>query len=114
VALEAYCDTREEGLQLVGLLAACRWSSLARINVTRPMGEDWWKRFARATGGGLGSVGRIVTCRRAIIGARMEDLRIIWEATEDRWLVGWQDVLKRDGELGWMRLQLMLEEELEE
>ena len=28
-----------------------------------------------------------------------------------RWWVGWQDVLKRDGELGWMRLQLMLEEE---
>ena len=37
VALEAFCDTREEGLQLVGLLAACRWSSLARISVTRPM-----------------------------------------------------------------------------
>ena len=31
-----------------------------------------------------------------------------------RWWVGWQDVLKRDGELGWMRLQLMLEEEVEE
>ena len=37
VALEAYCDSREEGLQLVGLLAACRWSSLGRINVTQPM-----------------------------------------------------------------------------
>lgn len=37
VALEAYCDTREEGLQLVGLLAACRWSGLGRINVTQPM-----------------------------------------------------------------------------
>ena len=28
--------------------------------------------------------------------------------------MGWQDVLKRDGELGWIRLQLMLEEEVEE
>ena len=37
VALEAYCDSREEGLQLVQLLAACRWSSIGRINVTQPM-----------------------------------------------------------------------------
>ena len=28
--------------------------------------------------------------------------------------MGWQDVLKRDGELGWIRLQLMLEEEVEQ
>ena len=31
-----------------------------------------------------------------------------------RWWVGWQDMLKRDGELGWIRLQLMLEEEEEQ
>ena len=37
VVLEAYCDSREEGLQLVQLLAACRWSSVGRINVTQPM-----------------------------------------------------------------------------
>ena len=53
VALEAYCDTRwdifcggwklyeycsrEEGLEIVSLLAACRWSSVGRLNVTVAM-----------------------------------------------------------------------------
>ena len=38
---------------------------------------------------------------------------LLYLSTLFRWWVGWQDVLKRDGELGWLRLQLMLEEEEE-
>ena len=32
----------------------------------------------------LSLVSYLVECRRAIIGAKREDLRVLWEATEDR------------------------------
>ena len=49
MALEAYCDSREEGLQLVQLLAACRFSSIGRINVTQPMVcVSFFRRFQLA------------------------------------------------------------------
>ena len=180
-----YCDNRDEGLELVGLLAACRWSSLGRLNVTQPMvclhilywfllrkknlvpewrlveqaGESHWgrsgqcgqdchlqvmfsifiilsgsiipppchqagnhwckeRRLENHLGGNRGQVsfrlGVLTFVCLFVVCYFYFFFVLLYFSTLLRWWVGWQDVLKRDGELGWLRLQLMLEEEEEE
>ena len=47
------------------------------------------------------------SCRRAIIGAKMEDLRIIWEATEDRWIWLFFDFILHQPVLSWVVVCLL-------
>lgn len=125
------CNTREELGAWMDLLEKCAaWQVGTLRLLVKGLGEKWdelgkfWSRLAAGMGRGKVTHGVMMT-RKVMAAAEAQDLRKVWEATGQDWVVinsrvrwnegGWRRVIARAERLeeGWEVLEELMEKEQE-
>ena len=100
-----YCDTEEEGMELVSLLKRCSSWLMKELELGMEVGGQTWAGLAREVA--RGSLEDLHLPREVLARARREDLQAIWEKTEDSWSVDREWAGKDPEEGGWIKIEEM-------
>ena len=101
------CTTAEEGRALVTLLDKCKLWSILWLDLAGEAGGQKWEELVRA--GARGRARYVDFEREVLRRGRREELRAVWELTEEAWLVEGERIWKSDGEEGWAKIDKMIQ-----
>ena len=102
------CNTEEEGSALVSLLESSTTWKVGMLQLSGEVGGQTWEGLGREVA--RGTLGVVMATREVVRSGRREDLRAVWQKTEEVWWVDGEDIWKSYGEEeGWRKIEQMIQ-----